>query len=71
MLASLLRKARKFLAGESPAYKHRVIRESLINMYHHFLLGIFYYGILTPLSFILRAVHGPYLEKNGTWRTRK
>ncbi|HLC19510.1 MAG TPA: hypothetical protein VJK72_01225 [Candidatus Nanoarchaeia archaeon] len=70
MLASLLRKARKFFAGESPAHRHRVIRESMIGVYHIIILGLFYYGILTPLSFALRTFHGPFLEKNGTWKKR-
>ncbi|HLC74540.1 MAG TPA: hypothetical protein VJH88_01655 [Candidatus Nanoarchaeia archaeon] len=70
MITPILRKARKFLAGESPAYHHQIMLGRIISFYHTLLLGFFYYVILTPLSVALRIFYGPFLDKDDKWKRR-
>ncbi len=67
------RKWRKFWRGEAPGYHHRIIHARLIKKINMAWMALFYFLVLTPISFLLRMKYSFLaIEKRKTyWKSKK
>ena len=66
---------KKFARGEVQTYRYQVFYQGFVGAYNCLVLVLFYYGVLTPISFLLRLGGAHFLrlrhKKGSYWKLKE